>query len=135
MLRTDRCMVAANREMTRDEIVMRLRAYGAAKVYAGLLAYIVNKGWVVGAAAHAFREIYGEWPNRYRNVEPAILPDCLIEQWYACRPKRVIKKPKPAPLVEQVERAEAAEKARVVDEAGFVPGTLMKPDDFVEEWR
>lgn len=119
----------------RDDLRCRLLCLSHAELYAGCLAYTTGRespkaaGW----AANIFREITGNWPAwSLRQVAPERLPDFMIEEWMANRkkPPRRIKAEKPAPLLEAVEHP-----ALEADETGFVPGTLMTPDDMEVSWR
>lgn len=127
----------------RREIEDQFRRLGPVAVYGALLGYARRQrkrngepfkdGW----ASFAFEEIFGTRPQWKHRGEPVEIEGYLIEEWVSLRPKRQyrIKQEKPAPLVDLV-KAEEVEKAKaVVDERGFVPGTLMTPEDFEYEWH
>jgi hypothetical protein len=74
------------RQHARDEITVRLLAIDPpSRVYAGLLAYAMHKGWQPGWASHAFKEIFGDWPHAQDRVPAMILGNFLIEEWAATR--------------------------------------------------
>jgi hypothetical protein len=116
-----------NKDLQRRNVIVRFLALGPARVYAGLDAYRIGRGWKWGWTAHAFKEIFGVWPRREdRLSEPAILDGYIVEEWVAGRKKKPtrIKAVKPAPLLE---RAVPPPK---LDASGFVQGTLMSLADF-----
>jgi hypothetical protein len=74
------------RNARRNEVLEELLGTGPRAVYAGLLMFEWTKNYKPGWAAHAFREIYGVWPqSQDRKVEPKALPNFLIEEWAAGR--------------------------------------------------
>jgi hypothetical protein len=120
-----------SKESRRSAVVARLMAVGPTKVYSGLLFYAQEKGWRSGWAYHAFKEIFHGDPQNQHRRGPAQLQGYLIEEWVVYRKKRPrIKAKSAAPLLAEVEKAVVA-----IDATGFVAGTLMKPEDFAEDWR
>ena len=111
-----------------DEVLVKLLSLGPANVYAGLLAYAIERGYKPGWAGYAFKEIFGAWPRSQDRREPQKLPDFLVEEWAARRKRKPdrIKLEKPAPLFDVVE----APESQRIDSNGFTPGTLMTPEDW-----
>lgn len=120
-----------SKESRRSAVVARLLAIGPTKVYSGLLFYALEKGWRPGWAAFAFKEIFSDWPRDQHRRGPALLDGCVIDEWVGYRKKRPrIKTKDAAPLLAEVEKP-----VMEVDATGFVANTLMKPEDFAEDWR
>ena len=130
MFKGDRTANGVERSINREKLQARLLEYGPRAFYRGLLVIQERRKHSPKFALAVFRSVYGTWPRSCDKGPPAELPEVgLLEDWLESRPKRPRRFPKPAPLVERMEKPPA------IGADGFVEGTLMTPEDFNEGLR
>jgi hypothetical protein len=90
MLRYDRAVKRLERRWRREAVLEELRRMKPATVYAGCLEFAIRNGSqkAPGYAAHLFKDVFGDWPQRCDRGPAAPMADFLIDQWATLRPKR-----------------------------------------------
>lgn len=81
-----RTLRALSKKADRNAALRGCLHHGPRRIYGSLLHHSRGMGWKDGAAAWAFKEIFGVWP---RLKDPPIMPPPPeLRAWIALRPKR-----------------------------------------------
>jgi hypothetical protein len=67
-----------------EPVAAQLMAMGKPSIWGQLLSLQKQYSWSDGRTAHAFRELFGVWPNHYRD-EPSREPTMELRSWVRSR--------------------------------------------------